>query len=82
MQPDGPLPTDYVVIRLAPDLPAPARERLVELDGRWYRREKSYGAPWNSDVVQAELDEWVAVATGRVEIREDGVPAEVYEVRL
>lgn len=73
---------DYIVIRLAPDLPPGFLSE--DFDGRWVDR---------SDVPQASSTEtaqdaavryggMVAVPTGRFEARDyDGAVAEVFEVR-
>lgn len=70
---------DYIVVRLSPHLPARARECLASLDGRWYRRQEPPCPPPDPD--RDRTGEWVAVATGRVEFRDDGAAAEVYEIR-
>jgi hypothetical protein len=70
---------DYIVVRLPPDLPEPARECLASLDGRWFDRQEPPWPPPDPD--RDRTGEWVASATGRVEFREDGAAAEVYEIR-
>lgn len=76
---------DYVVVRLAPDLPpgfAPPG-----IDGRWYDR-GAFPVVTDPDAQRkaAEragfaISEAVVVATDRFEVRDDGAVAQVYEMR-
>lgn len=69
----------YIVIRRAPDLPE--EFDIGDLEGKWFDGAKL--KPLASVYVSTLLPfEGVAVATGRIERREDGEHAEVYEVRL
>lgn len=70
---------DYIVIRPAADLPAgflPAR-----WDGLWLNRSGLGPPPLDPFDARHFESGVVAVPTGRVESREDGVVAEVWEVR-
>jgi hypothetical protein len=71
---------DYIVIRPAPDLPDQLPPRL---DGWWYdRADFPEALPGEGIEAVARYGGYVAVATGRFEVRDpDGAVAEVFEVR-
>ncbi|WP_030777318.1 hypothetical protein [Streptomyces sp. NRRL S-920] len=71
---------DYIVIRPAEDLPGAVPPRL---NGWWYDRasfpEAAPGAGYDA---VARYGGYVAVATGRFEVRDyDGAVAEIFEIR-
>lgn len=65
---------DYIVVRAAPGLPTGFLP--PSLDGKWFDRSQL------PEICGAyRWGDAVAVASGRFEVREDGVLAEVFEVR-
>jgi hypothetical protein len=68
---------DYIVVRPAPDLPPGFLPE--SLDGRWFDTSHLHMA--TSAEALALAGGAVAVPTGRLEQRDDGACAEVYEVR-
>jgi len=70
-------PTDYIVIRRAPNLPADFN--TGDLDGKWFDRSQMEIVPVSFKDPNA--GHGVAVPTGSFEVRDDGVVAEVWEIR-
>jgi hypothetical protein len=70
---------DYIVIRPAPDLPVDLSPRL---NGWWYDKAEFREALAGEGIdAVVRHGGFVAVATGRFEVRDDGAVAEVFEIR-
>lgn len=70
---------DYIVLRHGSDIPD--EYRAEHLEGRWY---DASAAPVRSPKgeVPPEVGMAIAEPTGRLEVRDDGAVAEVWELRL
>lgn len=71
---------DHVVLRHGPDIPEEYWAR--HLEGRWYDISAAPVGKTNAAMADPNVGAAIAEPTGRLEVRDDGAVAEVWEIRL